>query len=179
MRYTMNAMSFRAIQLLLFGPAAAAVRSQVPDAWHSRGTSGAPSGRTGHTAVWTGHAMFVWGGGDTAGPLSNGESYYPQDDTWVREGHAFDSRPLRFHCPVSPRELNLLLEAGLINKHRNAAIGIAAYSSEPLLPAGNRPMASLSGYQLVPRPRKSRNRPVPWTAGTAPFSPSCKMRRWN
>lgn len=37
---------------------------------------GAPSARTGHTAVWTGTEMIVWGG-DT-----NGGRYNPATDTW-------------------------------------------------------------------------------------------------
>ena len=33
------------------------------DQWGATSTTNAPSGRDGHTAVWTGSEMIVWGGG--------------------------------------------------------------------------------------------------------------------
>jgi hypothetical protein len=41
-------------------------------------TLGAPSPRVGHTAVWTGSRMIVWGGGSDL----TGASYDPMTDTW-------------------------------------------------------------------------------------------------
>jgi hypothetical protein len=57
------------------------------DTWTatSAGGNGAPSGRTGHTAAWTGSAMLVWGGsafGSTL-PLVTGGQYDPATDTWT------------------------------------------------------------------------------------------------
>src|SRR5207248_1071381 len=37
------------------------------DSWRATNTTNAPSGRDGHTAVWTGGEMIVWGGGDNTG----------------------------------------------------------------------------------------------------------------
>jgi N-acetylneuraminic acid mutarotase len=34
----------------------------VGDSWTATTTTGAPSGRAYHTAVWTGSRMIVWGG---------------------------------------------------------------------------------------------------------------------
>jgi N-acetylneuraminic acid mutarotase len=49
------------------------------DTWTATSMSGAPSPRVGHTAVWTGSAMIVWGGS----PLTNtGGRYNPATDTW-------------------------------------------------------------------------------------------------
>jgi N-acetylneuraminic acid mutarotase len=47
--------------------------------WTSTNIAGAPTARQGHTAVWTGSRMIVWGGtGD-----SSGGQYDPGTDTWT------------------------------------------------------------------------------------------------
>jgi hypothetical protein len=44
-------------------------------------TNGAPSAREGHTAVWTGNEMIIWGG--TSGAyFNNGGRYNPTNNTW-------------------------------------------------------------------------------------------------
>ena len=44
----------------------------------------APSARSGHTAVWTGTEMTVWGGRDGAGgSINTGGRYNPSSDTWA------------------------------------------------------------------------------------------------
>lgn len=55
----------------------------APSAWQTLATTGAPSARYGHTAVWTGSKMIVWGGrnGDTF--LGDGAAYDPTTDTWT------------------------------------------------------------------------------------------------
>ena len=46
-------------------------------------TVGAPTPRWGHTAVWTGREMIVWGGSDNGGVrLNDGYRYNPVTDTW-------------------------------------------------------------------------------------------------
>lgn len=40
------------------------------------------SGRRGHTAVWTGAEMIVWGGRASGGPDKNGAAYDPRVDRW-------------------------------------------------------------------------------------------------
>jgi hypothetical protein len=49
--------------------------------WTAMSASGAPGLRTGHTAVWTGSKMIVWGG--TAGVNNTGGVYDPATDTWT------------------------------------------------------------------------------------------------
>jgi hypothetical protein len=51
----------------------------VSDSWTSMSAVGAPSARNGHTAVWTGSRMVVWGGSSTA----TGGVYDPATDTWT------------------------------------------------------------------------------------------------
>lgn len=55
------------------------------DTWRSVATAGAPTPRTGHSAVWTGQRMLVWGGRTTAGGpgTSTGGAYDPAVDQWA------------------------------------------------------------------------------------------------
>lgn len=71
------------------------------DSWTAMTTNGAPSPRAGHTAVWTGHEMVVWGGYKYGYSLfrerNDGARYDPSTDTWsptaangapfARQGH--------------------------------------------------------------------------------------------
>ncbi len=55
------------------------------DSWTATSLTGAPSPRAGHTAVWTGSQMIVWGGDDSS-PLaeaSTGGRYTPETDGWA------------------------------------------------------------------------------------------------
>jgi N-acetylneuraminic acid mutarotase len=53
------------------------------DSWTGTlSTLGAPTPRWGHTAVWTGAEMIVWGGSDATGVLNDGYRYDPRSDTW-------------------------------------------------------------------------------------------------
>jgi hypothetical protein len=59
------------------------VYDPTTDRWKPMSTVGAPSGRYGTTAVWTGSRMLVWGGrGDETAPLSGG-AYDPENDRWT------------------------------------------------------------------------------------------------
>jgi N-acetylneuraminic acid mutarotase len=53
--------------------------------WTPISTNGAPSGRAGHVAVWTGSRMIIWGGGDFWLSIyqNDGALYDPQTDTWT------------------------------------------------------------------------------------------------
>jgi len=52
------------------------------DSWKPITTKGAPSKRCGHTAVWTGNEMIVWGGANTNKVLGDGARYDPARDAW-------------------------------------------------------------------------------------------------
>jgi N-acetylneuraminic acid mutarotase len=66
--------------------------------WETISTSGAPSARTGHSAVWTGAKMIIWGGRNGDSFFGDGALYDPAADTWTalptagapsaRAGHA-------------------------------------------------------------------------------------------
>jgi len=53
-----------------------------PAAWQALNSSNAPSGRTGHTAVWTGQKLLVWGGQAGGEFLGDGAAYDPLADAW-------------------------------------------------------------------------------------------------
>jgi N-acetylneuraminic acid mutarotase len=55
-----------------------------PDAWANTSRINAPGARFGHTAVWTGTEMIVWGGNDgTNKDLKTGGRYNPSLDSWT------------------------------------------------------------------------------------------------
>jgi len=55
----------------------------IPGAWSAMATSGAPSARVGHTAVWTGQRFIVWGGNTGATFHGNGAAYDPTLNAWL------------------------------------------------------------------------------------------------
>lgn len=56
---------------------------ETPSQWYRLPTDNAPSARHGHTAVWTGTEMIVWGGVADGQWLSDGASYNPSTLTWT------------------------------------------------------------------------------------------------
>ena len=67
--------------------------ANLTNAWMSINTSGAPAGRSHHSAVWTGSKMIVWGGYDVVGAqaatvLNDGGIYDPASNTWTAIGTA-------------------------------------------------------------------------------------------
>jgi len=52
------------------------------DSWTATSTNNAPAARNGHTAVWTGSEMIVWGGNDDNGRFNTGGRYNPSTDSW-------------------------------------------------------------------------------------------------
>ncbi|ANM31391.1 hypothetical protein ABI59_20150 [Acidobacteria bacterium Mor1] len=55
------------------------------DSWNPTSTSGAPSERSQHTAVWTGSEMIVWGGWEgrfLMSPFQDGGRYDPAGNSW-------------------------------------------------------------------------------------------------
>ena len=57
----------------------------VNDSWEATSLAGAPAPRIGHTAVWTGSEMIVWGGDlrFSLGLTNTGGRYRPDTDTWT------------------------------------------------------------------------------------------------
>jgi len=61
-----------------------AVYDPLANLWRPISTTDAPSRRSGHTAVWTGTEMIVWGGYENMSNVAgnSGAAYNPQTDTW-------------------------------------------------------------------------------------------------
>lgn len=55
----------------------------LPTAWVTMNPLNAPSGRSGHSAVWTGQKMLVWGGQGSGNFLADGAAYDPIGDAWT------------------------------------------------------------------------------------------------
>lgn len=53
------------------------------NSWTATSTSGAPSTRYLHTAVWTGNEMVVWGGTSNTGEVNTGGQYDPISNSWT------------------------------------------------------------------------------------------------
>lgn len=62
-----------------------AIYSTFDNVWYPISTAEAPSPRSGHTAVWTGDRMIVWGGqgGSPILDTNTGGVYDPGTDTWM------------------------------------------------------------------------------------------------
>ena len=55
----------------------------APTQWRTITLTGAPRARSGHTAVWTGSRMLVWGGALVGTLLGDGAAYDPLADVWT------------------------------------------------------------------------------------------------
>ena len=54
------------------------------DTWTATSATAAPTGRFGHSAVWTGSAMVIWGGHAGSGASTNtGGVFDPETNTWT------------------------------------------------------------------------------------------------
>ncbi len=54
----------------------------VPTGWAAISTVNAPSGRGGHSSVWTGQKLLVWGGQTGGNFLGDGAAYDPASNAW-------------------------------------------------------------------------------------------------
>src|SRR5262249_38719654 len=79
-----------------------AATCNVPlDAWTgATSTTGAPSARSNHTAVWTGSEMIVWGGGAATSDFNTGGRYAPATNTWTALPTAGAPSPRWLHTAV-------------------------------------------------------------------------------
>ncbi len=72
------------------------------DSWKPLPAANAPSSRTGHTAVWTGSRMLVWGGRELPSQvvLNTGASYDPRSDSWTPLPVSVASPGRMYHAAV-------------------------------------------------------------------------------
>ena len=70
------------------------------DTWTATSTSSAPSGRSFHTAVWSGSEMIVWGGGIPSTIVNTGGRYNPSTDSWTATSTINAPSPRGVHTAV-------------------------------------------------------------------------------
>src|SRR5438876_426425 len=69
--------------------------------WTTLTTNGAPSGRSDHTAVWTGREMIIWGGtGNGFIRTGDGARYDPALDHWTPVGANGAPSSRNYHSAV-------------------------------------------------------------------------------
>lgn len=64
-------------------PGSGGLYDPIHDSWSPTSTIGAPATRDGHTAVWTGDEMVVWGGSGPSRITSGVGRYDPAADSWI------------------------------------------------------------------------------------------------
>jgi N-acetylneuraminic acid mutarotase len=71
------------------------------DTWTTTTTTDAPTGRSSHTAVWTGKEMIIWGGIDGSFNVFNtGGRYDPNTDSWTATTTTNAPEPRYVHTAV-------------------------------------------------------------------------------
>src|SRR5437879_5095082 len=73
------------------------------NSWTATSTTNAPEARAGHTAVWTGSEMIVWGGGFRdliPHYLNTGGKYNPATDSWIATSRTNAPTGREFHTAV-------------------------------------------------------------------------------
>ena len=70
------------------------------DNWTTTSTTNAPAGRSGHTAVWTGSEMIIWGGFNGSNNLGTGGRYNPGTDSWTATSATNAPTPRTGHTAV-------------------------------------------------------------------------------
>jgi len=72
----------------LVGLSTGGLYNPIDDTWRALPLEGAPAGSLGHTAVWTGREMLVWGGHDSVAVyLSRGGRFDPAAGRWRPIAH--------------------------------------------------------------------------------------------
>src|SRR5205809_2389343 len=72
----------------------------ITDSWTATSTTGAPTGRGGHRAVWTDSEIIVWGGYAGGGVLNTGGKYNPNTDSWTTTSTTDAPSPRAGHTAV-------------------------------------------------------------------------------
>lgn len=70
------------------------------DLWIPLPTDGAPAARTGHTAIWTGQEMIIWGGHEDIHYMNSGARFSPAENIWVPTTLLGAPQRRMSHCAV-------------------------------------------------------------------------------
>jgi N-acetylneuraminic acid mutarotase len=121
------------------------------DRWSPITRDGAPLGRSGHTAVWTGEEMLVWGGISEVTPgdfraQSSGGIYDPSSDQW---------RPISIDGAPSARTGHLAVWTG-----NEMLVWGGIGDNDDLFPDGGRYDPASNSWQPIPAPDLSTFAPL-------------------
>ena len=72
----------------------------TPTEWKKTGSTGAPSARSGHTAVWADKSLIVWGGSRTGLAMGDGAIYDQESDTWSAVTNENAPSPRKNHAAI-------------------------------------------------------------------------------
>ncbi len=126
----------------------------IADVWSATSESeGCPSGRAGHTVVWTGSEMIVWGGKTNLGPSSAGGRYDVGSNSWVPTS-------LQSNAP-SGRHANTAVWTGLEMIVWGGADRVNYFSTGGLYSPGTDSWAPTSTGNNCPRGRRGHT--AVWT----------------
>jgi len=84
----------------LFGSGTGGKFNPGTNSWTATNTTGAPSAREFHTAVWTGRTMIVWGGADLSNYFNTGGRYNPNSDSWATTDTMDAPSAREFHTAI-------------------------------------------------------------------------------
>ena len=84
----------------------------ITDTWSQMSRINAPEGRFGHTAIWTGDRMIVWGGRKFGANLNTGGQYDPVADDWSPVSTLNAPSPRYKHLAVWTGSLMIVWGAG-------------------------------------------------------------------
>ena len=112
----------------------------VPTAWSALSATQAPLPRIGHSAVWAGGEMIIWGGRSSGSPLNDGASYRVSTDTW-QPLTSTNAPTARYDHSAVWNGSEMLIVGGAVSASATLATG-AAYDPgtrlwRPLSTAGN------------------------------------------
>ena len=88
------------------------------DSWTATSITNAPDARGGHTALWTGNEMIVWGGFNDSGNLNTGGRYNPATDSWTATSTT-DAPVGRQECSVVWAGSEMIVWGGYVGVYLN------------------------------------------------------------
>ena len=94
--------------------------------WTATTITNAPSAREGHSAVWTGTEMLIWGGFEDPAYTTDGGRYNPDTDSWLVLGANSEPTARRYHTVLWTGSF-MLVWGGYDGTHLNSG-GIYDYS---------------------------------------------------
>src|SRR5206468_7382686 len=115
------------------------------DSWTATGTVGAPAAREGHTAVWTGSQMIVWGGYGGAPYFNTGGRYNPGTDSWAATSSAGAAAGREFHTAAWTGS-QMIVWGGLGGGYLNTGARYCAQSGAPSPTPTATPCASVGSW---------------------------------